>query len=309
MENDNGSWGTRPASRLIVLLSSERSGSTLLRVMLGAHSRVIAPQELFLLRYPDFATWQREKPVAIESLMEFFFLLGRPLTEADIEGACRGRSVADVYRWLFEHLPPGTFLLDKTPAYANDSATLTRSAVLTPFYVWLIRHPLGVIDSHVRLKAKERRRRRALPQRALGPLYDMVERWSSGMPALARDRETKWVQQNLNVRNFLRDVPREQQAVVHFEDLVRDPESIVRTLCADIGITAEPGMVRPETRRVMNPALGDPNFHLHSGIDADPAGSWQARYDEGQLRAETLQLMHQLGVLSSRPRPAHGDAA
>jgi hypothetical protein len=308
MHNGNGSWATRAGSRLIVLLSSERSGSTLLRVMLGEHSRIIAPQELFLMRYPDFSTWRTHKPVAIESVVELFFLLGRPLTEAEVDAACRGRPIVAVYQWLFEHLPPGAFLLDKTPAYSNDPATLTRSAALRPFYVWLIRHPLGVIDSHLRLKAKERLRR-SLPKRALDPLRDVVERWSSGMPAMARERETKWVQQNLNVRNFLRHVSPDQQAVVHFEDLVREPEAIVRTLCAAIGIPVEPGMARPETRQLMNPALGDPNFHLHGGIEASPAESWQAQYHEGQLRIETLQLMHQLGVLSPRLRLSAGHAA
>jgi hypothetical protein len=308
MEGHNGPWAARAGSRLIVLLSSERSGSTLLRVMLGEHSRIVAPQELFLLRYPDFHAWRAQKPVAIESIVELFFLLGRPLTEADVDAACQGRSIVAVYQWLFDHLPPGAFLLDKTPAYTNDSATLTRSAALRPFYIWLIRHPLGVIDSHVRLKTKERQRR-PLPRRALDPLRDVVERWSSGMPAVARERETKWVQQNLNVRNFLRHVPPEQQAAVHFEDLVHDPGAAVRTLCTAIGIELELGMAQPETRQVMNPALGDPNFHLHGGIDASPAESWQARYHEGQLRIETLQLMHQLGVLSPRLRHSTVHAA
>jgi hypothetical protein len=301
MQTQTGPWSARPGSRLIIMLSSERSGSTLLRVMLGEHGRVIAPQEMFLLRYADFDVWQMRKPFAMESLLEFFVLLGQPMSEAAIDTACRGRRTVDVYQWLLDFLPPGALLLDKTPAYANDSVTLTRSAALAPFYVWLIRHPLGVIDSHVRLKAKDSRRV-PLPRRLLHPLRDVVERWTSGLTTVARERETKWVLQNLNVRNFLRRIPAEQQTVVHFEDLVHAPEPIVRTLCTAIGIEPEPGMVRPETRQVMNPHLGDPNFHLHGGIDPQPAESWTARYSEGQLRAETLQLMQQIGIPSPRLR-------
>jgi LPS sulfotransferase NodH len=89
-------WAARSTSRLVVLLSSERSGSTLLRVMLGAHTRICAPQELFLLRYPTFDAWRAQKPDAMESVMELCFLLGQPRTEADIEAACRGRAIADV---------------------------------------------------------------------------------------------------------------------------------------------------------------------------------------------------------------------
>ena len=304
MQTNTGTWAAQPDSRLIVILSSERSGSTLLRVMLGEHSRIVAPQEMFLLRYADFQTWRAQKPVAMESLLEFFLLIGRPSTESSLDASYRGSATIEVYRKLFDHLAQGMFLLDKTPAYANDSATLTRSAALSPFYVWLIRHPLGVIDSHVRLKSKLRNNNnRPLPRRVLQPLRDVVERWTGGgLGALARERETKWLLQNMNVRNFLRHVPATNKAVLHFEDLVRSPEAIITGLCNSIGIEPEPQMVRPETRQVMNPNLGDPNIYLHSGIDSQLAESWAARYDEAQLRTETLQLMHQIGIPSRRPR-------
>jgi LPS sulfotransferase NodH len=298
------SWAARSTSRLIVLLSSERSGSTLLRVMLGAHSRILAPQELFLLRYPDFETWRARKPVAMESLVELFTLLGRPMDAAAISVGCAGRSTPGVYEWVFDFVPRGLFVLDKTPAYANDATTLTRSAALSPFYIWLIRHPLGVIDSHVRLKMKERHRR-PLPKRVLRPLRDAVEEWTDGMSALARTREAKWILQNSNVRNFLRDVPASQQAVLHFEQLVRAPEGVVQKLCAAIGIEPEAGMVKPKTRQVMNPKLGDPNFHLHGKIDAQPAESWAERYTEAQLRPEARELIEQLGITKARALDPH----
>ena len=298
------SWAARPASRLIVVLSSERSGSTLLRVMLGEHSRIIAPQELFLLRYPDFDTWRARKPEALESLLEILLLLGRPIPDAAIQTACRGRATIEVYQWLFEFLSPGNFLIDKTPAYANDPMALARSAALDPFYVWLIRHPLGVIDSHVRLKQRERRTR-PLPRRILRPLRDAVERLVAGMTDVARQRETKWVLQNLNLRTFMQRVPPAQRAIVHFEDLVRAPERVLDELCSAIGIEPEPGMLRPDTVQRMNPQLGDPNFHLRTGIEAVPADDWRSRYDETQLRAETVRLMRQIGVRSVEEPRSH----
>jgi len=299
MHTPPGLWAARPDARLIIVLSSERSGSTLLRVMLGGHSRIIAPQELFLMRYPDFDSWRTRKPVAMESLLELFELLDQPQTESTIAAACRGKSMVDVYKWLFDFLPAQAILLDKTPAYANDPSTLERSRPLAPFYVWLVRHPLGVIDSHVRVKEREQRRR-PLPRRMLRPLREAIERITDGLPAIARKREAKWLTQNLNVQSFLRQIPAERQAKVHFEDLVHNPEPVVRTLCEAIGIEAEAQMTRPETRQVMNPNLGDPNFHLHGAIDAQPAASWTARYNETQLRPETLQLMQELGIPSRR---------
>lgn len=294
MESMNA-WAARPSARLVLLLSSERSGSTLLRVILGEHSRIVAPQELFLLRYPDFDSWRARKPEAFESLLELFLLAGRPLSEAAIDAACRGRTTTEVYEWMFAHLPERGLLIDKTPAYANDSIALVRSAALQPFYIWLIRHPLAVVDSHVRLK-RAAPDRRPLPRRVLRPIRAAVERLVTGMSALAREREAKWVIQNLNIQTFLRRIPPAQQATLHYEDLVRQPAEAVSSLCAAMGIPFEPAMLRPQTRQRQNPHLGDPNFHLHAGIDTRSVESWRDRYDERQLRTETLQLMQQIGV-------------
>jgi hypothetical protein len=139
-------------SRLIFLLSSERSGSTLTRVILGAHSRIVAPLELHMLRHPTYAVWRRDKSIAIESLRDFFQLIGQPKSEAEIDVVCKDFTVVQVYEWMLSQLPPGKLLLDKTPAYSNEGDTLRRSVPLSPFYIWLVRHPLGVIESQVRLK-------------------------------------------------------------------------------------------------------------------------------------------------------------
>ena len=45
-----------PRSGLVLVLCPERSGSTLLATMLGANPAIVAPPELFLLRYPGFET-------------------------------------------------------------------------------------------------------------------------------------------------------------------------------------------------------------------------------------------------------------
>src|SRR5262245_64895088 len=87
--------------RLILILSSERSGSTLTRVVLGANDRIVAPAEMFLMRYPDFRTFLAEKSVAMESVVEFFQLVGQPKSADEITAACRELDILDVYRWLF----------------------------------------------------------------------------------------------------------------------------------------------------------------------------------------------------------------
>lgn len=305
-----GRWADREDARLMLILSSERSGSTLLRYLLGEHSRLVSPQELFVLRYPDFLTWRARKGVAIESVLEYFRLLGRPTTEEEIDAACRGRSAVQVYEWMFGFLPPRGILVDKTPAYANEMASLERSRPLAPFYVWLIRHPLGVIDSQVRLKIKLRRRR-AERAGALAKVRanvgDVVRQLRGHDEEVARRREAKWAIQNRNIAAFLRHIPADQQCTIYFEDLVRQPEREVARFCAASGLEREAQVGRLGAAPEMNPHLGDPNFHQHRQVDAEMADDWLARFDERWLRPDTLALMDQLGV--RRPgQPASASA-
>lgn len=298
-----GRWADRDDARLMLILSSERSGSTLLRFLLGEHSRLVSPQELFVLRYPDFATWRARKSVAIESVLEYFRILGRPTTAAEIEAACRGRSAVQVYEWMLGFLPLRGILIDKTPAYANEMASLERSRPLAPFYVWLIRHPLGVIDSQVRLKAKLRRRRterRGPIAKVRANVGDLVRQLRGHDEEVARRREAKWTIQNRNIAAFLRHVPAEQQCTIYFEDLVREPEREVARFCAASGLEREAQVGTLSAAPEMNPHLGDPNFHQHRQVDAEMADDWLARFDESWLRPDTLALIEELRV--RRPR-------
>jgi hypothetical protein len=286
--------------RLILILSSERSGSTLTRVVLGANSRIVSPQEMFLMRYPTYRDFREQKTVAIESMVELFDLLGQPKDVAAIDEACRGMDILDVYRWLFGFLRPDQFLLDKTPAYANDGDTLRRSRPLKPIYIWLIRHPLGVIESHVRLKFRERHTKdlKGIGRTLQDFVVDQVAKTANGMLPVARGREVKWVLQQTIIREFLASVPEEQKVVIKFEHLVRDPEPVVTRLCQALGVAVEPAMLEAcGARKVMNTSLGDPNFHTHDRIEAKTADTWRQFFREAQLTLETRRLMDAIGVV------------
>jgi sulfotransferase family protein len=289
---------TAARGRLLVLLSSERSGSTLLRVMLGEHSRVVAPPELFLLRYAGYDAWRAAKGVAVESIQDVFRRLGTPRSAIEIDTACRGTSSLDVYRWLLDALPAGGVLVDKTPAYAGSREALARSLALEPFYVWLIRHPLGVIDSHLSLKVPAGWTGRALRavRDRLGTLAGLAE---SDLTIRFRLRETKWVLQQTNVLHVLERVPRERKCVVHFEHLIRAPRAALSPLFDRLGLALEPGVLAPALKeRRQNPELGDPNLHLHEGLDAGKAYEWRRRFSEDDLKPETRALMREIEVPS-----------
>jgi hypothetical protein len=285
--------------QLILILSSERSGSTLTRVVLGAHDRIVSPHEMVLLRYPTYRAYREHKPVAIESLVEYFAMLGQPKDRDEIDRTCADLDIHTVYRWLASFLPPDWHLLDKTPAYANDGATLRRSTALEPFYIWLIRHPLGVIESHVRLKMEKRHTSdlTGLARQVRDGLAWATAAADRNLIPLARQRETKWVVQQTIIREFLAGVPAERQCRVYFEDLVRDPEATAGTLCKALGVDVQPAMLEAcGARQKMNVHLGDPNFHKHDRIEAVTADRWRRHYAEDALTLETRRLMDALGV-------------
>jgi hypothetical protein len=259
--------------------------------MLGEHSGLIAPSELFLLKFADYQEWRRRKPIAIESLMEFFELLGRPMTAAAIDAACQRFTAEQVYRWLFSVLPPGTFLVDKTPSYAASMDVLERSRAFDPYYIWLIRHPLGVMDSETRTN------RHGLRSLA-GVRRTMQDEWEKlrhgGVPKRARVRERRWLVQNTNLRLFLATVAPDRQSSVRFEDLVTFPQRVLPALCGAMGLDFEPRMLSPANRQV-RAGIGDPNFHRHEGIDPDRAAAWRERLTEAQLTPDTRALMQGLG--------------
>src|SRR5437016_9525671 len=115
---------TAPSERrLVVVLSSERSGSTLTRVMLGEHSRMVAPQEMFLMRYSDYRAFRNDVPVAIESLVEFFELIGQPRDAGAIDTAWSGMAARDVYRSLLRSIARGCYAVETEPASMNNGTT------------------------------------------------------------------------------------------------------------------------------------------------------------------------------------------
>jgi len=205
--------------RLVFLIGSPRSGTTLLARMLGAHSQVHAPAEPHLLTglahlgYFEKVDAAPYDPIITQlGLRELVAAL--PGREQDYLDSLRAHT-DDLYGRLLA--PTGKrWLLDKTPAYA---LVLDFIAKLYPRarYVVITRNPLAAWSSQVDSffdgypEAAER----------LSPLLDRY------VPAIAR---------------FLRERPVER-VHVRYEDLVQDPEGHLRRIAEGIGLPFEPAMV------------------------------------------------------------------
>jgi amino acid adenylation domain-containing protein len=292
--------------RAIFILSPPRSGSTLLRVMLGGHPRLFAPPELELLSFRTLAE-RRE----VFSGRDSFWLEGTLRAVMAARGCTAEEAAALVAEYERAGLPTrrlygilqswlggGRTLVDKTPSYALDPAVLARAEeeFTEPFYVHLVRHPHGMIRSFEEAKLDQIFFRRGHP---------------FGRRELA---ELIWLVSHRNIVEFLGTVPPWRQHWVRFEELTRDPEGGLRSLCSALGLSFEPAMARPYEDRqgrmtdglhAESRMLGDVKFHEHRGVEREVAERWRSELAADFLGDPTWELAAALGY----PRLAAAETA
>ena len=265
----------------LFILSSPRSGSTLLRVILGGHLKIFAPPELYLLSYNTL----QERKASHSQQSDFHFqgpiraimeIKGCSVKEAErIMDECeeRGMTSKQFYRLMQEWLGE-KILVDKTPPYALDIETLKRAEVYfeNPLYIHLLRHPYGMIRSFEEarldlLMGREFEQKHPFTYRELG--------------------ELSWVISNQNINEFLKQVPKNRKHRVLFEDLVKQPRTTMEDICQFIGLDFLPEMLEPykEKKKRMTDGIhsegmmiGDVNFHSHDRIDPEAADTWKKHH-------------------------------
>lgn len=286
------------AARWVFVLSVERSGSTLLSGVLGGSPKIVAPPELHLSSRADFDSWCRDFPIAMESLQALWNELGRADDPARLFS---GRKTLDVYSEAATSTSSASLLVDKTPGYAHDPAALARTGTLAPLYVWLVRHPLGVVHSQVSRPLRSRRvqSRRPGPQlrHALSQLRRAARR---ALGTEARAELRRWCESNERVERFLAQQPAGRVLVLSYEALVRDPEPQIARLCDFLGVDPDPAMLEPEANlaRGLRWGIGNPRTRERRGFEPGLADLWRGAIDPALLdrRAEALLERHGLEV-------------
>ncbi|MFI6507815.1 sulfotransferase family protein [Streptosporangium sp. NPDC050855] len=209
----------------VFVLSPVRSGSTLLRALLNAHSMLHAPHELHVRRLRvEFGTALAEKAMGA---------LGHD--RSDLEHLLWDRVL---HRELVRS--GKTFFVDKTPANAFAHR---RIAACWPDarFVFLLRHPASIARSWYEAgTAGTGGTGGRTPQEA----------------ALDALRYMKAVQR---ARREL------EGCTVRYEDLTADPETQARRLCDFLGVPWEPRMLAYGEQTVLEKGLGDWKDKIRSG--------------------------------------------
>lgn len=296
---------------VMFILCAPRSGSTLLRVMLAGNPALFSPPELELLGYETLQQRKRILAGRHSHWLEGTIRAIKELKQCDADEAKRimadyedrGLSTQDFYREL-QRWVDGRMIVDKSTTYAIHLETLERAERFFDgaYYLYLTRHPAGMVKSFESVNIDQifLRYEHNYPARELGELI--------------------WHTCNKNIVDFLTGVPAERQFHLRYEDLVQQPEGMMRSISDLLGLEFHPDMVTPyrDKEKKMTDGLhsvsimlGDMKFHTHQGIDPKLATRWQEAQIE--LGRPTWELAQHLGyeppAEALRPVPAGSDDA
>jgi len=279
----------------VFILSAPRSGSTLLRVLLGGHPSLFAPPELELLSFDNLQ--QRHNAFSGRNsfwlegtLRAMMGIKGYDADQAKIEMEQYEKSslsTQEMYKLMQECLND-QILVDKTPSYALDINILKKAELIfeNPLYIHLVRHPYGMINSFEDAK--------------LDQIFFLYEHNYSTREL----GELIWLQSNVNILEFFEEIPISRKHTVKFEDMTGNPEDEIKNLCEFLKLEFHADMLKPyqDNQKRMTDGiykesrmLGDVKFLDHKKIKSQIADRWKKNYKNDFLGGITWQIAESIG--------------
>lgn len=297
--HENGQWRwvlprasadpTEKAPPVVFVLSSPRSGSTLLRTMLAGHPDLFAPPELYLLMFESMAERKVQMDANGYYWMSFGLINALEMMGATEEEAARWLAqveaddlpVGQIYRALRQRAG-GRMLVDKTITYPMHPQWLQRAERMCrePKYLHIVRHPCAVIESIVRLHFQGT---------AMGNHFGV---WDDNPWLFA---EKWWTVSCRNSMNFLESIPLDRQHTLRYEDLVADPEPEMLNVCAFLNIPFHNAVLDPYAGSRKQDGLGDPNLITRNRVDPALASAWKKNRPPQALSTSTRRVAEELG--------------
>lgn len=214
----------------VFLMCSERSGSNLLRVMLGAHPEIFAPPPVHLLslfwrqiwKYGDLTIGHNWEEL-IDQVVSRYELIepGYPLAAADLLGSVPSKRFADLYRYVYQK---GQRDAGKSQVFIKEnhlprSLGLVLGAFPRAKFVVQVRDPRDFLVSCRRASR-------------LRPMY------GTRGNALAT-----WVEDQEGALAAVSSLDRDRFFVQRYEDLICRPVDVLRPLCEFIGVPFSDAML------------------------------------------------------------------
>jgi hypothetical protein len=282
----------------IFVVGVSRSGTSLMRGVLGKHSRIAIADENHYLGH--LLPWEgarhdfrRAGDLADDAAVKR--LVDRMYSDEFLRGS-RVRPVSPFWRWQARRIPRadmerrmlagerserGVFTAvlrsyadrkrkaimgEKTPAHIRWADTLL-SWYPNARIIHMVRDPRGVFRSELRRRTASAD---SLPYRLLVKVPPLMRGFVLLETAWA------WASAVAHHRALSRRYP-DRYRIVRFEDLVRDPEAEISLMCEFLGVPFEPAMLEQEVVS-KGDRLGE------AGFDAGAADRWRASIARGEMR-------------------------
>lgn len=253
--------------RPIFIVGCPRSGTTLLQLMLHAHPRIaIPPETRFVVqayrgrqrfgRLSDedrrtFATWMIKRPQSKDLGLSADEIADRVRTAPPTIGSLVG-TVLQMYAERHGRVRWG----DKRPGYWRDIDVLRRLFPDAQF-VHIVRDGRSCVASLKRMPW-----------------------WEGGVPAAT----AVWLMAQKRCRRDTRTLPPGSYFELRYEDLVAEPEALLRRLCAFLGEDFDPAMLEPH--KVAEYAVPDyKTWHERTAgaVDTATVESWREGLEPQEL--------------------------
>lgn len=300
--------------KMIFVTGASRSGTTLLSHVLGNHSLVCSLPELHY--FGDLWDPKDTAPLFDErrcraTVAALIARLEHGIFRARVNGDVLHRAEALLAGSAeIDHTPPGIFAMlaerfaedrgksipcEQTPRNIFYAQALLRMYPRARI-VHIVRDPRAVMASQ---KKRWQRRRLATDRTAL-PVYAALRTWVNYHPYTMANL---WLRASREARRM---AAHPRVTTIRFEDLLRDPESTVRALCASLRLDYEPRMLEISQ---INSSHQSSVGGARKGFHPEAADSWKDTLSpQEQAIAERIcgELMthYGYGEISPPPRPA-----
>ncbi len=310
-----GDPAPRPEPEAIFVVGVSRSGTSLMRRVLGSHSRIAIADENHYLGH--LLPWEgaRNRFRSAGDLRDDAAILRLVaiIYSTEFQGGSRLREASPFWRWVKAKVPQAELEERLLAAERTERGIFTallrtyadrrRKAIIgekTPAHVaWvdtlLDWYPGGRVVQMVRdpraVYVSELRRRS-------GHAVTLPYRWLIRVPALMRgfillEVAWAWAGAVSRHRSLRRRYP-DRYRMVRFEDLVGEPEATIDGLCVFLGIEPEPRML---AQKVVSKGsrLGQ------AGFDAGAAERWRTTIGAGEARWLGRLLGRRIEEMGYRP--------
>ncbi len=244
---------------LIFLISQPRAGSTLTQAILGSHPDIHTVSEPWLMLHPIYSLrpddYQAEynAKLANVGLQEFLKILPEG-EETYFEGIRR------MYSYLYEtalNTSGKQYFLDKTPRYYHIIPELYKIFPEAQ-YIILLRNPLAVLCS-------------------------MINTWVNGKWDKLKQFKHDLLQAPKLLLQGIQHL-QDKCIVLHYEQLLTNPETEISQLCQKLGLDFTPSMINYGEQNHPKWTFGDPK-NLYENTKPNPQHSdhWKQSLKDPQI--------------------------